>query len=71
MASSSQHAFETFFKTLVPDLGAPDLEGWSSGTCPYCGEAGAFRANLRTGRWTCAPAPIVRVEAGHDGRDPR
>jgi hypothetical protein len=64
MASWSQDAFGTFFKKLVPDLGTPDLEGWSSGTCPYCGQAGSFRANLRTGRWTCAPVPAVRVEAG-------
>lgn len=51
------YPFESLFRRLVPDLTTPDSDGWSSGTCPYCGDRNSFRANLLTGKWVCLPAP--------------
>src|SRR5687767_14912477 len=63
------------FREVVPDLSPPDLAGWASGTCPYCKVTGAFRANLKSGRWLCLPpgddpspnaAPGPKDDAGCD-----
>jgi hypothetical protein len=51
------YPFEAPFKELVPDLSVADADGWSTGTCPYCREPGAFRVNLVSGRWVCLPQP--------------
>jgi hypothetical protein len=45
----------SLFQKQVPDLCTPDADGWASGSCPFCGEAGTFRVNLRSGRWVCLP----------------
>ena len=54
-----QHRFPylTLFRKYVPDLSAPDGDGWASGSCPYCGDPNTFRVNLRSGRWVCLPVP--------------
>ena len=61
----NEHAFpyQALFKKYVPDLSAPDQNGWASGTCPYCGEPETFRVNLKSGRWICLPTPDYRKNA--------
>src|SRR5262245_18861296 len=54
---STRRSFESVFREFVPDLTQPDRAGWARGRCPYCGAAGAFRCNVRTGQWACLPAP--------------
>jgi len=49
------YPYWTLFKSQIPDLGTPDSEGWASGSCPYCGDPGTFRVNLKSGRWVCLP----------------
>ncbi len=55
------YPYASLFKRYVSDLGQPDQNGWATGSCPYCGEPGTFRANLKSGRWTCLPTPPPRV----------
>jgi hypothetical protein len=55
--------FRDLFRREVPRLGAPDFLGWAVADCPYCGTAGSFRVNLRTGRWVCLP-PALPQEVG-------
>ena len=52
-----RYPYKSLFKKYVSDLGEPDADGWATGTCPYCGDQGTFRVNLKSGRWTCLPLP--------------
>ena len=54
----------TLFATTIPNLGPPDLDGWATGDCPYCGDPGTFRVNLATGRWTCLPPVTPSADNG-------
>jgi hypothetical protein len=47
--------YAVLFQEIVPNLNEPDEDGWATGDCPYCGDIGSFRANLKTGRWLCLP----------------
>ena len=49
------YPYFTFFNKRIKNLGKPDVDGWAVGDCPFCGESGAFRANLKNGRWLCFP----------------
>jgi len=60
--------FLSLFKKAVPDLGPPDEDGWAAGTCPFCGDANTFRANLKSGRWTCLPLPLAEGKPKPVGR---
>jgi hypothetical protein len=62
---SSTYPFAGLFRKQVPDLSSPDPEGWSSGTCPYCGLPGAFRANIFTGKWACLPEAATAATGTH------
>ena len=55
IADAHIYPYFTFFKKRIKNLGEPDKDGWAIGDCPFCGESGAFRANLRNGRWLCFP----------------
>ena len=55
MANSHNYPYVTFFKKRIKNLGKPDRWGWATGDCPFCGEPGAFRANLKNGKWLCFP----------------
>jgi hypothetical protein len=79
MATSRSLPFEAPFRREIPNLGAPDADGWAIGDCPYCQTPGGLKANLRTGRWLClpqAPGPLVRkapppLKGLRGGRDRR
>jgi len=59
--------YQTLFKKYVSDLSAPDQNGWASGSCPFCGEAGTFRVNLQSGRWVCLPTPNHLLDGNYAG----
>jgi len=51
---------KSLFQKYVCDLGEPDENGWATGTCPFCGDSGTFRVNLKFGGWVCLPAPTSK-----------
>lgn len=55
--TKQHYPYKSLFKKYVVDLGEPDTAGWAIGTCPYCGDPGTFRANLKSGHWACLPTP--------------
>ena len=65
-----RYPYASLFKTLVPDLGHPDPDGWATGSCPYCGDPKTFRVNLKSGRWTCVPPPPPRHPPIHRPEGP-
>jgi hypothetical protein len=64
-ARHSTYPFASVFQKQVPDLSAPDSDGWSAGTCPYCGLTGAFKVNLVTGKWLCLPDAANDPSSSH------
>jgi len=58
--TQDRYPYKTLFKKYVFDLCEPDEDGWAAGTCPFCGDPGTFRVNLKSGRWVCLPAPAPR-----------
>lgn len=55
------YPYKSLFKKYIADLGEPDKDGWATGTCPFCGDPGTFRVNLKSGRWACFPDPPQKV----------
>lgn len=57
-----RYPFYSLFQQHIQNLSEPDLSGWASGDCPYCGDPDTFRVNLRTGKWVCLPNSETRPE---------
>jgi hypothetical protein len=64
-------SFLDLFRRFVPDLGVPDLHGWTRGTCPYCLSPGSWWGNVVTGRWICLPIPPPRAAEDGGRLEPR